>query len=245
MARFQSEPCTQACAVPQPLPPHPPPADASTLASSQSLLSDLRHWLGASPTPASAIAVLYTAGNGIVHAEHAVRSSGQVRFWSPESVSAFVTLLQLYGDILAQAARAGKRAPGQPHPHPHPQQQQQHPLLHVTAALLLRPEWLDLLAEVLELLHFGADYFGSLGAAGRAAAGSAGAGEAQAWALQLWGFLTQVARFAASHADNVQRKCPMESGSTSTSMLYTSCRTFCQSLAKPPRTIGRLLTACP
>ncbi len=215
MAQFQAEPCMQAArSASAPGPTPKPPADASTLASAESLLSDLRRWLGVSPNPASVTAVLYTAGNGIVHAEHAIRSSGQVRFWGPDSVSAFVTLLQLYGDILAQAARAGKRASTQPHEH-HPQQQ--HPLLHVTAALLLRPEWLDLLGEVLELLDFG-DYSGKPGAAGRAAAGGVGAGEAQAWALQLWGFLTQVARFAASHADTVQRKWSLQPCIASTCM---------------------------
>ncbi|KXZ55088.1 hypothetical protein GPECTOR_3g243 [Gonium pectorale] len=274
----------EACSVARP--------DSRTLIRLELLLGELRRWLGDKPQPAAATALLYVAGDAVAHAEHCVRSAGQVRFWQPDAVSAFLALLQLYGDLLLQAgrlARSQKRSPSQreaarqgqagvqplqgtyrglretaasgagssdsanssraprspdggwqpvakgssqqgedtvstPAPGPvvvgplasdpdrqPPQQQpelgsepqerktEQHPLVFACAALLLRPDWLDLLAEVLELLHFSGDYAAAASRGGRSPA------EALSAALQLWAFLTQLAKFAASQADSVQR----------------------------------------
>ncbi|EFJ50375.1 hypothetical protein VOLCADRAFT_116901, partial [Volvox carteri f. nagariensis] len=262
--------------------------DARALLRVELLLGEVRRWLAARPCPAAATAVLYAAGDGLVHAEHAVRSVGLVRFWQPENASVFLALLQLYADVLVQATRAAhmnhrqqqqqrnpedlKPAPQQqerekgdahqqqqqqqqqqqrqsscsdvvvlasdqeqqqrqqqqarglaaeklipqlsevsmecgesalqPGRSPQPKQHQQVPLTFAAAALLLRPDWLDMLAEALELLHFNEEF--------RLAAARAGwePQEALSKALQLWCFLTQLVRFAAAHADSVKRMEP-------------------------------------
>ncbi|KAG2493918.1 hypothetical protein HYH03_007854 [Edaphochlamys debaryana] len=258
-----------------------PRPDARSLMRVELLLGELRRWLRDSgPTPGAATALIYSAGEGLAHAEHAVRSAGQVRFWRPDAVAAFVALVQLYGDLLVQAGRAAP--PGQQQARlqelqgVHPQQQAgsggeregaaeparpsasrqpsrqasrtgssrnvawvesapaaaapcpasdpsppssrappassrpgsasqpsqhppQHPLTFIASALFLRPDWLDLLSDVLELLHFNDEYAAAASAAGRPASEAAGA------ALALWGFLTQLVKFASEHAVGVQR----------------------------------------
>ncbi|GFR48222.1 hypothetical protein Agub_g10082 [Astrephomene gubernaculifera] len=254
------------CSTPRP--------DGPVFLRIESVLGEVRQWMGSSSSPASATAVLYAIGDGLAHAEHIVRSAGQVRFWQPDTVAAFLALLHVYHDVLLQAGRAAqqqrlqnqqqhqqKREEAGLHPHPHVQQQrtggddvpsedkkrqtpasslqhtpstqdsnlssnskpdsevfdqgrpsapqqptqqqlqqpQQPPLVFAAAALLLRPDWLDMLSEVLELLHFNEDYSAAAARAGRAPQ------EAVAAALQLWGFLTQLVKFAAAHAESVQR----------------------------------------
>ncbi|GIL85311.1 hypothetical protein Vretimale_10708 [Volvox reticuliferus] len=281
----------ETCSVPRP--------DARALLRLENLLGEVRCWLAARPCPAAATVVLYTVGDGLVHAEHAIRSVGLVRYWQPNNTSVFLALLQLYSDLLIQAARAAQLQrqqqknkeqqrmdqAGQKPPQSQQQQQEQQqqqtrekgeeqqqqqqsqqpssdsdvvvlaadkeqqlqqkhqnhrnrlltekllpqlsemsleyseqgpscpqrnlpsghqqvPLTFAAAALLLRPDWLDMLAEVLELLHFSEEY--------RLAAARAGKEpqEALAKALQLWCFLTQLVKFAAAHAHSVQRMEP-------------------------------------
>ncbi|PNH04663.1 putative serine/threonine-protein kinase [Tetrabaena socialis] len=251
LARLNAQ-LQEACRAPRP--------DARTLLRVELLLGELRRWLAAAPaSPAAAVGLLYGSGEGVAHAEHAVRSAGQVRFWGPEAVGAFVALLRLYSDLLAQASRAAQAqaqqqsqrqqqrqqqaAQGQdaerrveedaavvaapelaqqqqPLALPSPRQQQQqpsssahqllqpleprsepprtHPLTFAAAALLLRPEWLDLLAAALQLLHFSDEYGAAAARAGRPP------GEALGAALQLWGFLTQLVKFAAAHAEMME-----------------------------------------
>ncbi|GIL55554.1 hypothetical protein Vafri_11104 [Volvox africanus] len=277
----------ETCSVPRP--------DARALLRLEHLLGEVRCWLAARPCPAAATLLLYTVGEGLVHAEHAIRSVGLVRYWQPDNTSVFLALLQLYSDLLIQAARAAQlqrqqqdkeqqrldqgdqkslppppqqqlqqrrekgehqnqnqnqqpssgsdvvvlaadkeqlllqqqrqnqrgrlvtekllpqlsemsleyseQVPSQPQRNL-PTDQQQVPLTFAAAALLLRPDWLDMLAEVLELLHFSEEY--------RLAAARAGKEpqEALAKALQLWCFLTQLVKFAAAHAHSVQRMEP-------------------------------------
>ncbi|KAG2424575.1 hypothetical protein HXX76_014455 [Chlamydomonas incerta] len=174
--------------------------DTRTLLRVELLLCDARRWLAGcpgGPSPAAATALLYVAGEGLAHAEHCVRSAGQVRFWRPDGVSAFTALLQLYGDLMTQAGwvAAAAAAAAAAAPRQAQQQQRQQPLVFAAAALLLRPDWLDLLVEVLQLLHFSADYAAAAAAAGR------GPQEGLAAALQLWGFLTGLVRFAAGPAE--------------------------------------------
>ncbi|GLI60470.1 hypothetical protein VaNZ11_002628 [Volvox africanus] len=279
----------ETCSVPRP--------DSRALLRLEHLLGEVRCWLAARPCPAAATLVLYTVGEGLVHAEHAIRSVGLVRYWQPENTSVFLALLQLYSDLLIQAARAAQlqrqqqdkeqqrldkedqkplpsqqqqhqlqqqprekgeqqnqnqnqqpssgsdvvvlaadkehlllhhqrqnqrdrlvtekllpqlsemsleyseQGPSQPHRNL-PTDHQQVPLTFAAAALLLRPDWLDMLAEVLELLHFSEEYRLAVARAGKEPQ------EALAKALQLWCFLTQLVKFAAAHAHSVQRMEP-------------------------------------
>lgn len=210
------------------------------MARLQASLEGLSHWLSSAPaSPSAAASLLYVAGDALAHAEHLLRSAGQVRFWQPDTVAAFSALLQLYWELLQQAGRSlAPQPPSAPQPAPPPAKQQEeaaatagrsagephaapsgsrgsgsdspaaagHPvhahlqaLKAAAASMLLRPDWLDLMADVLQLLHFDERYAAAAAAAGRAH-------ESLASALRLWSFLAQLVKFAAAHSGHGARE---------------------------------------
>jgi hypothetical protein len=120
---------------------------------------------------AAATALLYRCGEGLVRAEHAVRSTGRVRFWQPGSLQTYLALCALHGDLLdaaslaasaaavpgAQAGAPGAASSGGSLP----------PLVAAVAGLLLRPEGLDLLGGALELATFSGEFAAAAARAGR------------------------------------------------------------------------------
>ncbi|KAF5831386.1 hypothetical protein DUNSADRAFT_13176 [Dunaliella salina] len=148
-----------------------------------------REWLQSSPAPhLAASTFMRIAGDTLLQVEDSIQSAGQVPFWTPDVVAAFVELLRLYAALVhcatlmpsADASSSDGRASGR--------KGSSKALLGLMAQLLLgRPELLGLVGQVLELLHFSEGYRRTWGVASSTAS-----------ALMLWELVHKLVRFAAS-----------------------------------------------
>ena len=138
---------------------------------------------------------MYSAGESLAHAEHTIRSAGQVVFWPVQAVHALVALVQLYGSLMltchtpiSTSSREGGIKGGSSAAVP---SSTGAPLCGALVKLLVREDLVGLLVEVLELVHFDAAFV----TGGRRLTTVLSA------AIPVWGFLGDLVQFAGKHRE--------------------------------------------
>lgn len=154
------------------------------------LLQQLHSWLSqpSSASAGGAIVLLHGAGEALAHAEHLARSAGQVQFWGTAVVGQLCALLRIYTTMVEQCLASSAA-------HSASTDVCGKALVDTLVQLLVRPSLIELLAQVLQLVHLDAQF-----------KASTPRHEAVGAAMAALDFLCDVVRLARTHVAAVGEK---------------------------------------